>query len=219
MYMLKYCVLMGPTLGLYEMILFKMKNFYWDRYTWCPGIRLSRSFGSCDGLVKQFRLLWRGPTLRKDMKCSRFRLVCTSGLWLEQTRQKLGLGPFSFLAANMEQGHKGILWRFWSLDLVVNAFIRCWCLGCLRSWVHLGITVLALVSFSLVGFSLWFGAQFSLLVASWELGIVAHPTLVDYLLRSHHQDATGDATMSTSIFSLRKNIFMQNQNLYLYHSY
>jgi len=34
MYMLKYFVLMGPTLGLYEMILFKMKNFYWDRYNW-----------------------------------------------------------------------------------------------------------------------------------------------------------------------------------------
>ena len=34
MYMSKYCVLMGPTLGLYEMIMFKMKNFYWDRYNW-----------------------------------------------------------------------------------------------------------------------------------------------------------------------------------------
>jgi len=32
MYMSKHCVLMGPTLGLYEMIMFKMKNFYWDRY-------------------------------------------------------------------------------------------------------------------------------------------------------------------------------------------
>jgi len=32
--MLKYFILMGPTLGLYEMTMFKWKIFNWDRYSW-----------------------------------------------------------------------------------------------------------------------------------------------------------------------------------------
>ena len=58
-------------------------------------------------------------------------------------------------------------------------------------------------------------------LASGFLGvhsIVAHPALVDYLLRSHHLDAAGNTTMCTSVFSIWKNTFMQNQNFYLYHS-
>jgi len=34
MYMLKYFILMGPTLGLYEMIMIKWKILNWDRYSW-----------------------------------------------------------------------------------------------------------------------------------------------------------------------------------------
>ena len=50
------------------------------------------------------------------------------------------------------------------------------------------------------------------------LDIVAHPALVDYLLRSHHQDAAGEVTMSVSAFSLRKKASMLNQNLHLCHT-
>ena len=34
MIMLKYCTLMGPTLGLYEKIMVKWKILKWDRYSW-----------------------------------------------------------------------------------------------------------------------------------------------------------------------------------------
>jgi len=94
-------------------------------------------------------------------------------------------------------------------------------MGC-RFLVHLhsGVTNLVLVS------SFALQASVCNLVAIFltgglldVLGIVAHPALVDYLIRSHHQDAARDVTMSASAFSLRKNTFMQNQNLYLYHIY
>ena len=44
------------------------------------------------------------PGCWKDIECSTLCLVCTSGLWLEQTGRGLRLDPLSFLAANIEKG-------------------------------------------------------------------------------------------------------------------
>jgi len=59
---------------------------------------------------------------------------------------------------------------------------------------------------------------FLLVVFLRVLSIVACPALVNCLLRSHHHDVAGDVTIGASAFSLKKNAFMLNQNLYLYHT-
>ena len=60
---------------------------------------------------------------------------------------------------------------------------------------------------------------FSLLVVFLRvISIIAHPAIVDCLLKSHHPDTAGDMTMGASAFSLRKNAYMQNHNLHLYHT-
>ena len=59
-------------------------------------------------------------------------------------------------------------------------------------------------------------SQFSLLVVFLEvLNIVARLALIDSLLRSHHQHAPRDVTIGASVFSLRKNAYMQTEKLVL----
>ena len=172
----------------------------------CQGVLVlakgsSRSFSSCD---KAQLWGWIGNDL-----------FSTWSARLAFSRSRLGrsldLTLFLSLQRACSRKHKGIRHQLQYQGSIACAFMGCHLL------VHLlsGVTVLGQIS-SFALQALVCNLVAVLLAGSLPGSIVTYPTLVDCLLRSYYQDAVGDVTMGASAFSLRKNAYMQNQNLYLY---
>ena len=142
-------------------------------------------------------------------------LGCTPCLWPEQTGEKFGFDPIFFsysehVAGSIRAFDAGFDIRGWSFVFLLcaaSSFISALELQSCHRYLSLPYRLQS---------ATW--SRFYLLVVFLRVfGIIAHLALVSCLHKSHHQDKARDATMSISAFSLKKNVFIQNYNLNLYH--